>query len=462
MSQSEVVDTAPGAADSSQDAPHRTMHKPAVYTQVVRGSVLFTVAVGIGALGGLAYLSVAARINAGDRSVVGAAGFLFQALMFVNYATSMGIPVAVARFAPANNRDVNTLFNWGLVYTAASSLAGTVGLFVAARTIFEDQTAALFESGYAAGLALFFVLLVGQSFAILVEIRLVTMRMWGWVLTRVILVVCLRMLLFLVPSLATNPVGLLVVMAATPALSGFIGAVALHYVHPERDRAGLFPLPADSGLVLRYATVNWVAMLAAQAPQFITPLVVGKFVDKEQYGAFFVSWTIVTVVFLIPHTVGQTVLAEGSRAHADPERQAKLGLAVAGSIMVAMTVGAYALGGVAVRLLFGEGYGLATEILPRMVAAGVPWALTAILLARARVYHQQLITVLITGGFALATLLPVSLLAATSGVPGAANAWLIGNTVAAMFALAMATLGHRPEGSPATAVDAEGIEVLAT
>lgn len=411
-------------------------------SQVVRGSLLFTVAVGIGAVGGLAYLSLAARINADDRSIVGTAGFLFQALLLVNYVASMGVPIAVARFAPANDKSVNTLFNWALISTATSSLAGTIGFFVVARTVFDEQTAALFERGAPAGLLIFFTLLVGQSFATLVEIRLVTMRLWGWVLTRVILVVTLRLALFAIPALATSPVGLFVIMTGTPALSGFAGALALHFVHPRRDRGVLFPLPRETRLVVRFAIVNWVAMLATQAPQFISPLIVGKFVDKVEYGAFFVAWTIVTVVFLIPHTVGQTVVSEGSRVHIDVDRQVRLGLAVAGGIMIAMAAGAFVLGGYAVRLLFGDGYQLATEILPRMVAAGVPWAVTAILLARARVYQQQVVTVLITGGFAVSTLVPVSLLASANGVPGAATAWLVGNVVAAVLALVTTVLGR--------------------
>lgn len=473
MSQSEVVeglepsagDDGPSAASPVEAAgddvaTHATDRpgKPAIYTQVVRGSVWFTVAVGIGAVGGLAYLSIAARINVDDRSVVGGAGFLFQALLCINWLTSMGIPVAVARFAPANNKSVNTLFNWALIYTAASSLVGTLAFFIVAKTAFEEQTAVLFQWGWVSGLLLFFVLLTGQSFAMLVEIRLVTMRLWSWVMSRVIFVVVLRLALFGIPSLATNPVGLFFIMAATPALSGFIGAIVLYFVHPKHDRGGLFPLPSETRLVLRYATVNWVAMLAAQAPQFLSPIIVGKFVDKNEYGAFFVAWTIVTVVFLVPHTVGQTVLSEGSRAHADVERQAKLGLFVAGGFMIVMTIGAYVFGGFAVNLLFGKGYDLALDILPRMVAAGVPWALTAILLARARVYQHQVTTVIITGGFAIATLIPVSLLAAATGVPGAATAWLIGNVVAAFLALAASVLWRRPgEGLPFTssAVEAE-------
>jgi len=448
-----------GVSGDGDDVGERPA-KPAVYTQVVRGSVWFTVAVGIGAAGGLAYLSIAARINTGDRSVVGGAGFLFQALLCINWLTSMGIPIAVARFAPANNRSVNTLFNWGLIYTAFSSLVGTVGFFVVARTVFEEQTAALFQWGWVGGLALFFVLLTGQSFAMLVEIRLVTMRLWSWVLSRVILVVVLRLALFAVPSLATTPVGLFFIMAATPALSGFVGVVLLHFVHPRHDRAGLFPLPADTRLVFRYATVNWAATLAAQAPQFLTPIIVGKLVGKDDYGAFFVAWTIVTVVFLVPHTIGQTVLSEGSRAHVDVEHQAKLGLFVAGGFMIVMTAGAYAFGGFAVNLLFGNGYGLSLQILPRMVAASIPWALTAILLARARVYQEQVATVVITGSFAVATLVPVSLLTAAAGVPGAADAWLIGNLIAAFMAYGASVLWRRPgEGLPFTrsSVEAEQI-----
>jgi O-antigen/teichoic acid export membrane protein len=401
--------------------------------QVVRGSIWFIVAVGVGAAGSLAYWSVATRVDPID--IVSQGGFLFAALLFVNYATGMGIPVAVARFGPANTRSTNSLFNWGLAYTAVTSLLGTLGFAFLAHFMLPDQTSALWEWSVPGGLAIFFLLAAGQSFAVLVEVRLVTMRLWGWVLGRVVIVSVARMALFAIPALAHSPIGLLIILAGTPALSGFIGAVALHYAHPAELRGRLRPRPLETGIVARYASINYFAMLAAQAPQFIFPLIVGKYVGRDQYAAFWIAWTITTVVFLIPHTVGQIVLSEGSHRRNDPERQVRLGLAVAGTITIALTAGALLFSSYAVGVFFGDAYTMAAQILPRMVAAGIPWALTSMLLARARVFSRAWATVFITGGFALSTLVPASVLVATSGTSGAATAWLIGNAIAAGIAL---------------------------
>jgi O-antigen/teichoic acid export membrane protein len=358
--------------------------------------------------------------------------------------------VAVARFAPANTRATNSLFDWGLVYTAVTSLLGTLGFVAIAEVVFSDQIAGLSDWGLAAGVAIFFLLAAGQAFAVLVEVRLVTMRLWGWVLGRVVLVNVLRMGLFAIPALAHSPMGLLVILAGTPALSGFVGAVVLHHAHPEALRGRWRPLPRETRVVFRYASVNYLAMLASQAPQFIFPLIVGKYVGRDQYAAFWIAWTITTLVFLIPHTVGQIVLSEGSHRRNDPERQVRLGLAVAGSITVALTLGALVASGLGIRVFFGDDYAMAADVLPRMIAASIPWALTSMLLARARVYSRAWATVVITGGFALATLVPASVFVATSGTGGAATAWLVGNVVAAGIALlATAVSGRQPDQSSA-------------
>jgi hypothetical protein len=335
------------------------------------------------------------------------------------------------------------LFSWALLYTAVTSLVGTLGFFAVAAYLFPDEnTQPLWQYGKPFGLFLFFLLVCGQSFAVLVEVRLVAMRRWGWVVSRVLLVSFVRFPLFLIPPLRDNPIGLLVIMGGPPALSGFIGAVVLRRVTPREDRGGLLPLPSEWPIALRFASVNYVGMLAAQAPQFVLPLIVSKY-EPAAYGAFYLAWTITTVVFLVPHATGQTVLAEASRDLARVGRQAKLGLLVAGGITSVMAVGAFVLAKPATARFFpGPAYDLTAEVLPRMVLAGVPWAVTAILLARVRVLHRYTATVVITVGFALCTLVPATIMAASSGVPGAADAWLFGNLAAAAVAV-IATFSSR-------------------
>ena len=418
-----------------------------VHAQVVRGSVWYIVSVSILALGGFAYWSLAARIASSDlgdtagKELVDQASTLFAFLLFVNWLTSMGLPVAVARFAPANTRAVNSLFGWALVLTTASSLAGTLAFFAGAVGIFpDDNTAPLFGSGKVLGLLLFFALVTGQSMAVLVETRLVTLRQWGWVVARVAIVVASRFPLFLIPAMRSSPIGLFLIMAGPPAISGFVGAFVLRRWGSEHAREPLLPVPPSWRPALQFSLVNYAALLASQSPQFVLPLIVRAQVVDDDFAAFYLAWTVANVVFLLPHVTSQTVLAEASRDRSRVAHQVRLGMLVAGGITVALTVGAYAFGGWATLLFFGDSYELTASVLPRMVAAGIPWVVTAMLLARARVLLLSVPTVVITAAFAVLTLVPTAILAGSNGVEGAANAWFFGNVAAAGVAILMTVL----------------------
>ena len=160
-------------------------------------------------------------------------------------------------------------------------------------------------------------------------------------------------------------------------------------------------------------------------------------VDAQENAAFYLAWTITTVVFLVPHTVGQVVLAESSRQEERLAHQVKIGMSLAVLLMVGAALAAWVGSTVITQRFFGASYAETAVVLPRLVAAGIPWAVTAICLARARVLHHGPATVAITGGFALLTLVPAGLLTASSGVVGTADAWFVGNVLAAFLAVAI-------------------------
>ena len=63
---------------------------------VVRGSIWFIASLGLGALGGFLFWWLAARLEA--PATVGEASALFTAILFISYLTSMGLPIAVAKY----------------------------------------------------------------------------------------------------------------------------------------------------------------------------------------------------------------------------------------------------------------------------------------------------------------------------------------------------------------------------
>ncbi|MGH2683941.1 MAG: hypothetical protein ACRDJP_00550, partial [Actinomycetota bacterium] len=81
-------------------------------------------------------------------------------------------------------------------------------------------------------------------------------------------------------------------------------------------------------------------------------------------------------------------------------------------------------------------YDDAARILPLLMAAGVPWAVTSIALAEMRVRHSHAGTTAITAVFAAGVLLPALALVPPDGLDGAVMAWVIGNVAAALVGLA--------------------------
>lgn len=398
---------------------------------IVRGSSWFIASVITGA--GLSFLFWALATKVATQYEVGVATKLWVNLQFMNYVTSMGLPVAVAKYGSMRRRTFSSLFTWALVYTAFTSLAGaTLFALVAPAYVSGEVLDSLKQWGAPFGFLIFFLLTAGMAFSLLVEVRLVTMRKWRWVYGRVIAVSLVRLPLLFVPSISHNPMGLLLLIAGTPALSGFVGVLAIRYSTPRADRGRLFPIPPEVLPALRYASVNYVGMLAAQGPQFVLPVVVN--VGPEQFAPFFLAWSITIVVFLIPHTIGQVVLSEGSRNTDHIGHQVKVGLRLSLLLMMGATL-AVVVGSSLVTRVLGQSYALTAELLVVLVSAGIPWAVTSMCLAKARVEGNHLRTVVITSGFALFTLIPAAEMSSRSGPHGAANAWLLGNIAAAVLAL---------------------------
>lgn len=411
--------------------------------QVVRGSSWFLVAVGVTAVGGFVAWALAARLQPPE--VVGVASLLFALVMFVNYLTGMGLPVAVARYGHGPDDIVEPLWSWALLYTTVASALGAIGSVLLAPAILgAGRLDPLLSMGRPWAALLLFAVVNGISLAALAEMRFVAMRAWGALLLRVVGFTLLRLPLLFVPAIAARPLGLFLVIAGPPALSGWLAVGALAFRSAARRWGTVRIRPAGLGGAWRFATVNWLGMLAAQAPQFTMPLIVATAVTVDVNAAFYLAWSITMVVFLVPYTISQVTLSEASRVGGASDRAFRIGLLLSLVAMAVAAVGAWAFGGLA-TVVFGEDYRITGELLATLCAAGIPWAVTSMSLARVRALGASVATIVITVGFAALTVIPTAVLVRSSGVNGAATGWLAGNLVAAVLAVAVVRLavgGH--------------------
>jgi hypothetical protein len=203
----------------------------------------------------------------------------------------------------------------------------------------------------------------------------------------------------------------------------------------------LVPLPASATRAFRYASVNYLGQLAIQAPFFVLPVIVLLKVRPATNAVFYISWSVMAVVLLSVQMVSQALLTEGGKGGARLAAQVRVTLYIALGFACFCAVIAY-LGAGSVTTLYGAAYSHAAHLLPILVLATVPWAVTVTFLAEARIRESAVSTVAISVAFALAVLLPAVFLTTHNAADGAARAWLDGNAAAACVAIVVAVTGR--------------------
>ena len=414
---------------------HGLRRRASGHRHLLTGSVALVLTAGVQAVSGALFWLVAARRY--PQTDVGHATALFTSVLFVSFVAGLGQPVAVARYAAGRARADHVLYTWAAVATtAASAVAAAVYLVVVSPPAVDE----LLDWHGLLGPVVFLALSIGTALSLLLDVRLMTQRRWGLVLARATVVGVARFPL-LALSLDHDPaVGLLVMAALPMALSGFAGTALLPKVTGDRHR--LRPLPPTARSMAHYSAVNWASTLTYQAPTFAMPVIVLVHVSADRNASFYVAWGVAALACYVPTAIGQALLAEGGRDGAHLRSQVRLAIVVAGGLMV---VGAAVatVGRDLIVSLYGSQYQDAADLLPRLVAAAVPWAVTSVYLTEARVRHRSGATVLITAVLSAAILGPALVLVPRDGIDGAASAFLAGNVVAAVVAVGVHLEGRR-------------------
>jgi O-antigen/teichoic acid export membrane protein len=409
-------------------------HRATGHRHLLTGSAALVLTAGAQAISGALFWLIAARVD--TQTDVGHATALFTSVLFVAFVAGLGQPVAVARYAAGRTRGDHVLFAWGAVITGVAASVFALGYLIAVSPGAVEELRGWHG---AFGPALFVFLCAGTALSLLLDVRLMTQRRWGLVLARATIVGLARFPLLAIAFEADRAVWLLIVAAAPAALSGYLGIALLPKVTGSRHH--LSPVPPTTPAMVRYSLVNWASTLTYQAPTFAMPVIVLVNVDPDQNASFYVAWGVAALACYIPTAIGQALLAEGGRDGARLRSQVRLAIVVAGGLMV---VGATAatLGRELIVTLYGSDYREASEILPLLVAAAVPWAVTSVYLTEARVRHRSGGTVLITAALSVAILVPALILVPRNGMDGAAAAFLGGNLAAAFVALGVHISGR--------------------
>lgn len=416
------------------------------HRHLIAGSAALVVGAGVQAIGGAVFWLVAARIA--DTDTVGRATALFTSTLFVAFLAGLGLQVSLPRFAPGRDHDSHAMFSWAvLATTVAAALVACVYLLV----VDTSAIGALTSWHSVGGPALFVLASIGAALSLIVDVRWMAVRRWRLVLGRIVAVSVTRFPLLAVASLvATTPgaedtVSLFIAVIAPVAVSGIGFALLIGRVTGSGHR--LWPLPSTRRRAMKYSAVNYLSTLAYQAPQFALPVVVLLSVDAEANAAFYVAWGITALAMYVPMAIGQALVAEGGKDGAGLRGQVRVALALTTALMGAGTL-VTILGSDVIVAVYGDDYSDGARILPLLVAACVPWAITSVFLSEARVRHAQVATIAISLVLTVGICIPALILVPRDGLDGAATAFAVGNCAAAVCALAAhMRMRRRPDHS---------------
>jgi O-antigen/teichoic acid export membrane protein len=400
------------------------------HRHLLTGSAVLVVGAAIQALSGAVFWLIAARLD--PEATVGAGGKLFTSVLFVTYLAGLGLPVSLARYAADRDHDSHTTFTWAAMATVVTSLVfGTLYVVL----LHGSATGLLTDVNAVFGPLLFALIVAGAALSLIVDVRCMTTRRWNLVLVRITLVGAARFpLLFLFQHVSPDHRSFWLFVAATGpmAVSGLLGAWWVPRVADGHHAFG--PMPARIRATMRYSAVNYLSTLAYQAPYFLLPVIVLANVSNDTYASFNVAWGIVAVAFYVPTAIGQALLAEGGRDGAHVHHQLRLAMWLALGLMIVGSLAAF-VGSDLITSVYGEGYREAARILPAMVAAGIPWAVTSLYLSEVRILHRHVATVAITGALTIGIVAPALIFVPDDGLDGARAAWLLGNIAAAVVAV---------------------------
>lgn len=447
-----VVDPDQNSEGGTADDPpswrrrDRLSGRASTHRHLLAGSAALVVGAAVQALTGAVFWLVAARID--TTTDVGRATALFTSVLFIAYLAGLGLQVSLARFATGRDPESHVVFSWAVLATVVWSAVVAGGYLLLVDT---EATRSLTDWHPVLGPGFFVLAATGSALTLIVDVRWMTVRRWSLVLVRITLVGLGRFPLLLVPTGSNETVHLFAVACIPLLLAGLLCTVGMPRVTGQRHR--LFPLPDTRRAAVRYSAVNYLSTLAYQAPQFVLPVIVLLSVDPDLNAAFYVAWGITAVALYVPMAIGQALLAEGGKDGAELRGQVRVILVLTTGLMSGAAL-ATAVGRELVTTVYGADYADAARILPALVAAGIPWAITSVFLTEARVLHRHLDTVAITGVLTISILVPAIVFVPDDGLDGATKAFVVGNVLAAVVAIGFHIRGrnripvHLPEPEP--------------
>lgn len=405
--------------------PHwRTRARAHLQDPLYLHSYLLIAATGVSATTGFVFWVAAAHLS--STASVGRAAALLSAVSLLSYLTSLGLPYGMLRHGSAR-AGVPRVLAWSLVLTVATSL-GAAWIFAAGARWWTPELRYLVAG--AAGIALFALANVASAVAVLLDNLFAARRAAQLALLRSLVAGSGK--LVALAALASYSARNLYLATFVPmiAASAMFALIALPLVRREKhdDRV---PGEVTVRSFFSYSAATYPSSLLAGAPPFFLPLIVLGLTTARETAFFYVAWSLVSVVLLLPTLISHMALSEGIRER--PWEVAARARVFALAIVVPLVI-ALLLGAQTVLQLYGSAYAEGGATTLRALALSlVPWTFMAVNLGAFRAENRYQDLTVSMGLFAVLTLALPVVIGYRFGLIGVAAGWTIGISLTALF-----------------------------
>ncbi|MBB5163306.1 lipopolysaccharide biosynthesis protein [Mycobacterium sp. AZCC_0083] len=399
---------------------------------MMRNSLAIMASTVLTSLLGYAFWMIAARHF--DRDVNGTAAATTSAIQATVLIASVGAAAALVEWLPRCEGAIEwrQRVTTAMVVSIATAAVGG-GVVVGVVGV---ATSTLPQLATPVGAVLFCLACVFFAVGLVIDYIAVSEHRGGLFLGRNMVLCGLRIpLLFIPVSFLGGADSILLAWTAAAALS-LVWALATFGV---RDGRSLIPNFVNLVAHLREMASSLVGQhlitVFAMLAGYLLPVVVYSRLSATDNAYFYITWMLGSVFFIISPAVSAALFVEGAADRVSIRPLVRKCVVVV-SVLLAIPMLAYLLGGKLILGLFGADYvGHGQLLLLLLTLSAVPDAITNIAVAVLRVTDRMRMALLLNGGMLVACVGAAWLLLPTTGIVGAGVCWLAAQSVGALWVL---------------------------
>ena len=410
-------------------------------TPLLQNAFYLTLNDGIGAIFGLAFWILAARILPTQEVGLGIA--MIGIGILLSTVASLGFTVALVRFVPGAGTRTGAFVGTGLSLTLGTSIAVS-GVFLVGAPYWTPGLAGALATPWQGLLFLGFV--TGWTGFVVLDAAFVGVGAAKRVLQRGVFANGLRLALLAAVGVSVGTA------LAIPAVYGVAlwAGILLGVGIALRTRAfGTIRWRVDRTVardMARYAMGNHAVTLLGATVGLLLPTIVLHELGPDDAAYFYIAWQISNMLNLLPAAIQTSVLAESSRREEKTREHTRTGLLWTYALLLPATAATFGLASVLLAI-FQEGYTAATPLLQVLLLNGLVQAFNGAYSTRLRVERRLAPLIALTAGFAAVALGGAYALMPSLGLAGAGLSILAAQIgYAAFAAFGMWDYRHRPRG----------------